>query len=108
MAEPRSSSLVASAAQSATDAADSRIGTTFGKYRVMRRLGQGGMGIVYEAFDTLLKRHVAIKVLGEAVAEQQDAMRRFLMEARAAGRLNHPNVVAIHDVEHQQGTYFIV
>src|SRR5262245_47066392 len=87
---------------------DPRVGSTLGKYGVLRRLGKGGMGLVYEAFDTLLKRHVAIKVLGDALAEQQEALSRFLMEARAAGRLNHPNVVAIYEVDQDHGTYFIV
>jgi serine/threonine protein kinase len=107
MAEPASPSSLASDATPA-DASDARIGTSLGKYRILRRLGKGGMGLVYEAFDTLLKRQIAIKVLSDAVAEQQDAMRRFLMEARAAGRLNHPNIVAIYDVEHPDSTYFIV
>ncbi len=107
MAEPGTPSALPSDAEPA-DAADPRVGTSLGKYHMMRRLGKGGMGIVYEAFDTLLKRHVAIKVLSDGLAEQQDAMRRFLMEARAAGRLNHPNIVGIHDVEKNQGSYFIV
>jgi len=66
------------------------------------------MGVVYEAQDTLLKRHVAIKLLPETLSEHPEALKRFLQEARAAGRLNHPHTVAIHEVDQYQGTYYIV
>jgi serine/threonine-protein kinase len=70
-----------------------------GKYR----LGQGGMGVVYEAEDTLLKRRVAVKLLPESVAADPETMRRFVREARSAGRLNHPHVVTIYEVDQRGG-----
>ena len=63
-------------------------GSTLGKYRIIRRLGHGGMGVVYEAIDPILQRAVAIKVLREGLAAQPDAVRKFLREARTAARLN--------------------
>ncbi|OAI45693.1 hypothetical protein AYO44_12545 [Planctomycetaceae bacterium SCGC AG-212-F19] len=87
---------------------DSRLGTMLGgKYQILGKLGVGGMGVVYEAEDVLLKRKVAIKLLPEALASDETALRRFLHEARAAARLNHPNVVGIHEIE-RDGVYFIV
>src|SRR5207253_2896600 len=65
--------------------------TTFGHYRLDTRLGQGGMGEVFRAFDTRLNRPVAVKVMRQTAAVQ-----RFLREARAASALNHPNIVTIH------------
>ncbi len=77
-----------------------------GKYLLKSRLGQGGMGIVYLATDTRLRRDVAIKVLPKAMASDADAVKRFLREARVAARLNHPNVVAVHDVDHAARAVF--
>ncbi|MCX7420021.1 MAG: serine/threonine-protein kinase [Planctomycetia bacterium] len=79
-----------------------------GKYLLQSRLGQGGMGIVYLATDTRLRRDVAIKVLPKAMASNADAVKRFFREARVAARLNHPNVVAVHDVDQQRGLCFLV
>ena len=79
-----------------------------GKYVLQSRLGQGGMGIVYLATDTRLRRDVAIKVLPKAMASNADAVKRFFREARVAARLNHPNVVAVHDVDQQRGLCFLV
>ena len=62
----------------------------------------------YEAQDSLLKRKVAIKLLPDTLSEHPEALRRFLQEARAAARLNHPHAVAIHEVDQHQGTYYIV
>lgn len=87
---------------------DPRLGTTLGKYRFLGRLGAGGMGVVYEALDTLLKRKVALKVLPSAVAAQSDDLKRFLLEAETAARLNHPNAVAIYEVDQRDGVYYIV
>jgi len=78
-----------------------------GKYRITGRLGQGGMGVVYEAEDTVLQRQVAIKVLPTTVSANAVALRRFLLEAEAAGRLSHPNVVATYDVDQSGGAYYI-
>lgn len=83
-------------------------GRMLGKYRVKGRLGQGGMGTVYEAEDSLLKRQVAIKILPRTVSSDPQALQRFLLEAQAAARLNHPNVVAIYEVDQREGAYFIV
>lgn len=70
-----------------------------GKYQLLRRLGRGGMGEVFEAIDPALDRRVAIKVPGGEVARHADVAERFLREARAAARLSHPNVVTVHAVE---------
>ncbi|MDX1948584.1 MAG: serine/threonine-protein kinase [Pirellulaceae bacterium] len=79
-----------------------------GKYLLKSRLGQGGMGVVYLATDQRLARDVALKILPKELAANPDAVRRFLREARVAARLNHPNVVAIHDVDQQRGVCFLV
>ena len=83
--------------------------TTLGHYRLDDRLGAGGMGEVYRAFDTRLGRPVAVKLLREARRDQGGIVQRFLREARAASALNHPNIVTIHEVgETPEGDYFIV
>jgi Tol biopolymer transport system component len=74
------------------------IGTTVGHYRIESLLGEGGMGTVYRAFDTTLRRPAALKVLGPYVTANDEALRRFIGEARSASRLNHPNVVTIYEV----------
>lgn len=79
-----------------------------GKYVLKSRLGKGGMGVVYLATDTRLKRDVALKVLSKSLASNPDAVQRFLQEARAAAQLNHPNVVMVHDVDQQRGHCFLV
>lgn len=73
-------------------------GTRLGPYEIQTLVGAGGMGEVYRARDSRLDRDVAIKVLPRALAEDEDRLRRFEIEARAAGQLNHPNVVAVHDI----------
>lgn len=78
-----------------------------GKYRLIRTLGRGGMGVVYEAEDTLLKRQVAIKVLSSRIARDQSALQRFLREAQATAKLAHPHVVAIHEIDEKDGLWFI-
>ncbi|HND53404.1 MAG TPA: serine/threonine-protein kinase, partial [Pirellulaceae bacterium] len=84
------------------------VGRKLGKYHILSRLGRGGMGVVYEAEDTYLKRRVAIKVLAPEIARDRPAVQRFLEEARSTARLNHPNIVAIYEVDQRDGLVFLV
>ncbi|MBL8799368.1 MAG: serine/threonine protein kinase, partial [Planctomycetia bacterium] len=87
---------------------DVLLGAQVGKYRILRQLGQGGMGRVYEAEDAVLKRRVALKVLLETATDNEQATRRFLHEAQSIARLNHPNIVAIHEADERDGICFLV
>jgi len=82
-------------------------GSELGHYRVIRFLGEGGMGAVYLAEDTSLGREVALKVLPENVAGDPDKLARFRREARSAAALNHPGIVTVHSVEEAEDTHFI-
>ena len=75
------------------------IGTSLGPYQVVAKLGEGGMGEVYRATDTNLKRQVAIKVLPASVAADADRLARFQREAEVLAALNHPNIAAIYGLE---------
>ena len=86
--------------------ADARI-PDIGKYRIIELVGEGAMGVVYRAQDSVLDRSVAIKVMNESIARQEDLRKRFLREAQAAGSLQHPNVVTIHDLGEMDGYLFI-
>jgi serine/threonine-protein kinase len=84
------------------------IGKTLGGYQIVRELGHGGMGVVFEAYQPALNRTVALKLLPPTLAGDAAFVRRFLREARAAARLEHPNIVTIYDVLDSQGIYCIV
>src|SRR5579864_1264378 len=83
-------------------------GTKLGPYAIQATLGAGGMGEVYRARDTRLGRDVAIKVMPASFASDADRLRRFEQEARAVAALNHPNILAVHDIGTQDGTPYIV
>ena len=87
--------------------ADDKVGLRLGKYRLLRLLGRGGMGEVYLAEHEMLRNQVAVKVLPEDLARDQDMVNRFLREARSAASLRHPNIIRIHDVGQEGGlNYF--
>ena len=83
-------------------------GTKLGPYEILALLGAGGMGEVYRARDTRLRREVALKVLPAAVADNPSRRQRFELEARAVATLNHPNIMAIYDIGAENGVFYIV
>src|SRR4051794_16832292 len=83
------------------------VGSQLGHYKILSQIGAGGMGEVYLAEDTKLGRKVALKVLPAEVAANEDRMRRFVQEAKAAAALNHPNIAHIYEIDEADGVSFI-
>src|SRR5262245_63985275 len=81
---------------------------TIGKYKVLERLGSGGMGSVYLCEHKFMRRRVAVKVLPAAKAEDQASLERFYREARAAAALDHPNIVRAYDIDQDENLHFLV
>ena len=80
---------------------------TIGRYQLHEKLGQGGMGVVYRAFDSLIERVVAIKVISSPVEPNPEMRERFFREARSAGQLSHKNIITIHDLGEHEGKPYL-
>ena len=107
LAEPSSGARVLDTPPSVPDRPPLVAGTQLGHYRILEKLGEGGMGIVYKAQDLHLARSVALKVLPPEHLADPDRKQRFTQEARAASALNHPNIITIHDIASDAGVDYI-
>ena len=88
--------------------AENASGLIGGRYRVLGNLGKGAMGLVFMAHDPVLDRKVAIKQMTAEIADNEELRQRFYVEARAAARLNHPNIITIHELQESSGEIFMI